>query len=124
MTILQELTKEELDTFLKKTKHIYNTAHTKLCFAIIKRIHRRLLMGHRFGTITVCKTKCLVVDGNHRFIAYSLAGIEVEVRDGTSNHSDVAKTFNEIIIDKVEDWDEYSAANKKFCNDDFLKKLD
>ena len=123
MIIAHELTKEILDTFLKETNHKYNTAHSVLCYAIIKRIHRRLLMGYRFGTITVCQTKCLVVDGNHRFIAYSLAGIDVEVRDGTSSHCDVPKSFNDINIDQDKDWDIYSPEKKIFCNDDFLKDL-
>ena len=45
MNIAKEITTEILDSFLKGTKHKYNTAHSLLCFAIIKRIHRRLLLG-------------------------------------------------------------------------------
>jgi hypothetical protein len=123
LTIALELTKEILDAYLQNTEHKYLTTHKTLCFAIIKRIHRRVLLGHRFGAITVCETKGIVVDGNHRFIAYSLAGIAVDVKEGTSNHSDVPKTYNEIIIDQVHDWDMNSSENKKFCSDDFLKDL-
>nr|WP_121273479.1 hypothetical protein [Pedobacter schmidteae] len=124
MIIAQELTKEDLAAFINVTEHKYNTAHSILCFAIIKRIHRRVLMGHRFGAIKVCHSKCLVVDGNHRYIAYALAGIDIEVIPGTSSHCDKLNTFNNIKIDDVQDWDMNCPKNKKFCNDDFLKNLD
>jgi hypothetical protein len=58
-----ELTPEVLKAYLKSTNHTYNTTHTILCFAIIKRIHRRVLMGYRFGAISVCYSKGLIIDG-------------------------------------------------------------
>jgi len=124
LKVVPELTLKDLVSFINDTEHKYHTAHTVLCFAIIKRIHRRVLIGHRFGEIKICRTKCLVVDGNHRYIAYSLAGISIDEIEGTSSHCDVVKSFNNIRIDETNDWDMNCRINKKYCCDDFLDKLD
>jgi hypothetical protein len=76
-------------------------------------------MGYIFGAITVCYSKGLIIDGNHRFIAYSLAGIQPDIKEGTSNHSDVLKSYNDLRIGEVADWDMNDVKKKIFCNDDF-----
>lgn len=118
------LTQQDIIDFLQKVEHEYKTTHTKLCFVKIQRIHRRLLMGYRFGGIKIHSSN-LITDGNHRYIAYKLAGIDF-VRHGggrpfCTNDKDLIK-INEIIIDFDDDWDINSKYTKKFCTDDFLKK--
>jgi len=110
---------EKLNHFVKNTNHDYLTTHKKLCFAIIQRIYRRVLLGYRFGAIRVSNDE-LVVDGNHRYIAYKMAGIDFEIVKANRSFSDEPINFNEIIIDTNEDWDFNNPAYRKFCNDDFL----
>jgi len=57
--------------FIKNTDHILFTTHTKVCYSIIERIHRRVLDGYgiKFGPIKVDQKTNLIVDGNHRYIS-------------------------------------------------------
>jgi len=107
--------------FIEKHEHQYTTVHKKLCFFIIKRIYRRVKKGYRFGNIKI-SDKGLIIDGNHRYIAYKLAEIEFQTIKGTSSHCDEPKNFNEIKIDVIEDWDLNSESSRKYCNDDFLRE--
>lgn len=75
MDEFKELTIEYLRDFLNNNEHKYQTAQQRLCFAIIKRMYRRVCQGYRFGQIRICRYKNMVVDGNHTYISYSLAGI-------------------------------------------------
>lgn len=70
----------------------------------------------------VCQDKGIVVEGNHRFIAYSLAGIEFEVISGTSNRSDEISRYNEISIDNDNDWDKHDPNNISYCDDNYIGK--
>ncbi len=112
---------EKLQNFISNTNHTYLTTHHKLCFAIVARIYKRVLNGYRFGAIKISNQQ-LIVDGNHRYIAYTLAGIEFEVIKGTHSFCDSPKKFNEIEIDVIQDWDANNPYNKRFCDDDFLKE--
>ena len=116
-----ELDANTVKKFIEQTEHKYFTTHEKLCFAIINRIYIRLLAGYRFGAIKISDDE-LIIDGNHRYIAYQLAGIEIEIISGTRSFSDNLKNFNEIIIDFDEDWDANNKKTKKFCTDEFLKE--
>lgn len=116
------LTKEEVQDFIRDTKHDFYTTHEKLCFIKIQRIHRRLQMGYRFGNITIYNNE-LIIEGNHRYIAYKMCGIEFDIRKGTKSHSDVNKNINEIIVDIDEDWDYNCLQTRHYCNDDFLQGL-
>ncbi|RYX80859.1 hypothetical protein EON73_05140 [bacterium] len=108
-----------MQAFLVETEHNYLTTHHKLCFAIIARIYRRVLQGYKFGAIKV-SNKRLIVDGNHRYIAYQLAGIEFEILEATHSFCDQPERFNQIKIDTKQDWDANHPDTKKYCNDDFL----
>lgn len=46
---------KRLIDFIKNTNHIFFTTHTKVCYSIIERIHRRVLDGYgtKFGPIKV-----------------------------------------------------------------------
>lgn len=39
------------------------------------------------------------MDGNHRYIAYKLANIEIEILEATGSFCDQPKKFNDIVID-------------------------
>ena len=121
MDKFEELTIERLNSYFKESDTKYHTAHNVLCFAIIKRIYRRVMMGYRFGGITVCEYKGIVVDGNHRYIAYLLAGVEIEFICGTSSHCDLRNCYKDIRIDTKEDWDYNSPSYRKYCNDKILE---
>lgn len=119
-TALKELDIDQLRYFIENEQHEYSTAHTILCFAIIRRIHRRLLMGYRFGSIKISKNG-LIIDGNHRYVAYKIADVPIETILGTSSFCDKNRSFNEVQIDIHQDWDANNCLTRKFCSDDFLK---
>ena len=114
---------ERLKDFIANGEHKYLTAHKKICFAIIKRIYTRVIKGHRFGAIKISDNE-LIIDGNHRYIAYKLAHVEFQIIEGTRSFCDQSRSFNEIEIDIKEDWDFNNPKNKKYCNDDFLSNED
>ena len=93
------------------------TTHRCLCFAIVRRIYYRCLAGYYFGDIKVCVKNCLVVDGNHRYIAYLLADIEFGIIAWTSSKSDMLLSFNALEIDFDNDWDRYFYNNRLLITD-------
>ncbi|AQX85608.1 hypothetical protein OZ664_01015 [Elizabethkingia sp. HX WHF] len=116
---------KRLIDFIKNTNHIFFTTHTKVCYSIIERIHRRVLDGYgtKFGPIKVDQKTNLIVDGNHRYIAYKLANFDFETIPWNKNYSDLYNNINDFIIVINEDWDMNSEKNRKYCSDDFLKDL-
>ncbi|UUC44862.1 hypothetical protein [Flavobacterium cerinum] len=112
-----------LEQFIRNVDHEYETTHKVVCFAVIQRIYRRILAGYRFGSIKVNNGK-LVVDGNHRYIAYKLAGIVVDKVKSGRSFSDIGRSFNHIKIDVNEDWDRNCPYHRKYCNDDFLSEFE
>ncbi|WP_230978927.1 hypothetical protein [Flavobacterium supellecticarium] len=109
--------------FIQNSCHEYLTTHQVVCFAIIKRIYRRVLAGYRFGSIKVNNDE-LVTDGNHRYIAYKLAGIAINTVKSGCSFSDIRRSFKDIKIDTIEDWDYNCPYNRKYCNDDFLSDFE
>lgn len=113
-----ELTIERLREFLKDDKHQYGTAQTKLCFAMIKRMYYRCT-DYDLGSIKVCSVRCMVVDGNHRFIAYSLAGMKFDVVSYTSSPCDILQEYSQVIVDE-DDWDDNHDNTRKYCANDYI----
>lgn len=118
------LIKQDIENFLQNVEHEYTTTHTKLCFAKIQRIHRRLLMGYRFDGIKIHTSK-LISEGNHRYIAYKLAGIDFDIHGGGRPFcikDEHLIKINAIDIDYTNDWDSYSKETKKYCTDEYLNE--
>lgn len=120
----EELTRDRFEEFIAQNSFKYRTVQVKLCFQIIKRMYKRCTLGYYFGDIKVCKSKEMVVEGNHRYLAYLLVGIEFEVIDWTSSYSDVPIQYNGIKVDFDEDWDEFQKETRMFLTDDFLKDFE
>ncbi|HFK5526479.1 TPA: hypothetical protein ACGZ9Q_002819 [Elizabethkingia anophelis] len=78
-----------------------------MCYSIIKRIHRRVLdeYGTKFGPIKIDQKTNLIVDGNHRYIAYKLANSDFETIPWNKNYSDPYNTINDFVVITNEDWD-------------------
>lgn len=120
----RELTKDRFEEFVKSHAFTYCTAQHKLCFAIIKRMYARCIQGYYFKGVKVCVNKGIVVDGNHRYIAYLLAEIEFEIIDWRSSDSDVSKHYSKLDIDFEKDWDVNLYCNRKYISDgDWLDKF-
>ena len=111
--------------FIENSKHEYFTTHTKLCFFKIHRIYCRVINGYgpKFGEVKINEETNLIIDGNHRYIAYKLAKFNFGVINWTRNHSDVDKNISDIEIDYIEDWDKNNKETIKYCFDDFLLDL-
>lgn len=111
--------------YIEETEHEYFSTHTKICFFIIHRIYRRVLLGYgsKFGGIKIDTTNKLIIDGNHRYIAFKLANFNFETIEWTKNHSDPLNKINSINLVISEDWDMNCPTNKKYCTDEFLADL-
>jgi hypothetical protein len=118
----------KLNSFLSTHDHKYKTTQTTVCKFVVERIYNRVKKGYgskHFGAINIDKEENLIVDGNHRYIAYEMADIEYEIRSYTKSHCDIHpyKEIKDIQIDSIYDWDAYNHKTKKYLTDDFLKKL-
>ena len=58
-----------------------------------------------------------MVDGNHRYVAYLLAGIEFGIIAWTCSESDIPLSFNALEIDFDNDWDRYLYNNRLLITD-------
>jgi len=115
-----ELDIKTLKEFIKAEGLEYLTAQKKLCFVIIARIYRRVLAGYYFGPIAIDED--LIVNGNHRYIAYRLANVKFEVVKATRSHCDQLKSFSDIAIDIEEDWDANHPNTQKYVPMNSLKE--
>lgn len=119
---------KQLDDFLANGNHKYQTVQKLVCVHVIERIYRRVKLGygHHFGGIKVNIEENLIIDGNHRYIAYEMAGFEYEVIPQGKNHCDQPpyRDIKKFSVDYEFDWDMAQPDTRKFCNDDFLKDLD
>ncbi|MCQ9640979.1 hypothetical protein MP478_16465 [Chryseobacterium sp. WG14] len=119
---------KQLDDFLANAEHKYKTIQSLVCVHVIERIYRRVKLGYgrHFGGVKVNIEENLIIDGNHRYIAYEMAGFDYEIIPQNKNHCDKPpyrdiKTFE---VDYEVDWDMGHPHTRKFCNDDFLKDFD
>lgn len=121
--VIEELSIEDVNCILSKEKPLYKTFQKRLCFAIIKRIYRRTKLGYQFGAIKVCKERETIIDGNHRYIAYLLAGVNIDFIPGTSSKSDLEIEYLEVYFEEIEYWDLNHPKTLKYINDDFLLSM-
>lgn len=123
--IIDETFFEKLNDYILNENHTYYSTHTKLCYFIVYRIYKRVLdgYGNKFGGIKIDVNNNLIIDGNHRYLAYKLANFKFQIIKGTKNHSDNFNKINNINIDINEDWDYNCKINRKYCDDKFLEDL-
>ncbi|NJM80428.1 MAG: hypothetical protein HC854_13925 [Flavobacterium sp.] len=103
-------------------KHNHFTNQSKVCLRVIERIYRRVNEGFYFGDVKVDFGECLIIDGNHRYIAYSLANIEFGMVPSVKNFCDKSpyKEIKDIVVDIENDWDLNNPTTIRFCTDDFI----
>lgn len=113
-----------LEEFMYSGCHEYKTLQNGVCYYIVERIYKRVKQGHghKFGAIKIDVKENLIIDGNHRYIAYKLAGFEFDIQPYCKNFSDKPpyKEIGDIRIDDQTDWDYNDPSKRKYCNDDFL----
>ncbi|WP_370896623.1 hypothetical protein [Chryseobacterium gossypii] len=114
---------EQLENFIRNTDHEYYTTQTKICYFIVERIYKRVLDGYDFGAIKIDEEYGLIKEGNHRYIAYKMAGYDFKIIPWTKNHTDPFNRINDFVIDNEEDWDRNDPEYIKYCTDEFLKDL-
>ncbi|OWP84517.1 hypothetical protein BWK59_04885 [Flavobacterium davisii] len=112
-----------LNEFINSREQIYFTNQTKICYFVVERIYKRVLNNYYFGGVKIDFNENIIIDGNHRFIAYSLAGCEFEKIPTIKNFCDTPpyKEFKNITVDITNDWDLNNPKTKKYCDDKFLE---
>ena len=113
---------EKLNLFLLNNKHSHFTNQSKVCLRVVERIYRRVNNGFYFGDVKVDLNESLIIDGNHRYIAYSLANIEFGLTPSVKNFCDKSpyKEIKDIVVDIENDWDLNNPRTIRFCDDDFI----
>jgi hypothetical protein len=118
---------DKLNKFLSDHKHEYKTVQVKICLFVVERIYRRVKLGYgkSFGGIKIDIGQNLIIDGNHRYIAYKLAEFDYDVIEYRKNHCDVPpyREIKDFIVDSKVDWDKAHPKTMKYCNDDFLENF-
>lgn len=102
---------------MNNNKFEFMTVHKRLCFNIIKRIVRRCKQNYYFDDVKVCLTKRIIVDGNHRYIAYLIAGIKFDVIKSTSSNCDNPIDYSTLEVDFSNDWDVHQYKYRKYIDD-------
>lgn len=120
--------RKQLDEFLKNGGHRYKTVQSTICFFVVERIYRRVKLGYgkHFGAVRIDEEEGLIIDGNHRYIAYEMAGFTYDIIPSSKNHCD-KPPYNEIktfTVDYNYDWDMGQLSTRKYCSDDFLESFD
>lgn len=109
---------------MSNESHEYKTLQSGVCYFIVERIYNRVMQGHghKFGAIKIDVEEKLIVDGNHRYIAYKLAGFDFEIQPWCKNFSAKPpyREIRDIQIDDKVDWDQNDPKKLKYCNDSFL----
>lgn len=116
---IYELSIEALKRIIDEPTYTYSTAQKRICYIKVARIYRRVVAGYYFGPIKIDDD--MIVEGNHRFLAYTLAKIDFEITPGTRSHCDESKNFKDIVIDTEQDWDANNSEDRKYCDDTFLE---
>ena len=81
------------------------STHSRLCFPIIDRIYRKMLVGIKFSPIKV--DEGIIIDGHHRYLASVLAGITVDVDLSQRTSATEIYEWHTIQFD-LNDWDSES----------------
>lgn len=113
---------DKLNLFLSDNEHQHFTNQSKVCLSVIERIYRRVKQGFYFGDIKVDFEQSLIIDGNHRYIAYSMANINFGLIPSIKNFCDKYpyKEIKNIEVDSEHDWDLNNPSTVKFCDDNFI----
>lgn len=99
---MKHISKEEFIEWVKSRDFNLKSSHDKLCFPIIYRIYRKMIIGIKFHGIKV--NEDTIIDGHHRYLASQLAEITIEIFP--SPRTSATKTTNwESIEFDHEDWD-------------------
>lgn len=114
----------KLNLFLLENEHSYFTNQSKVCLRVIERIFKRVSNGYYFGDVKVDFKENLIIDGNHRYIAYSLANIDFGLIPSNKNFCDVPpyKEIRNIKVDIEDDWDLNNPSTVRFCDDNFINE--
>ncbi len=99
---METLTIDTILNLLKSGSIELKSTHQKLCYPIIVRIYRKMLIGIEFNGIKVDGD--IIIDGHHRYLASLLADVSLEKYP--SNRTSATSIFQWIDVEIVsEDWD-------------------
>jgi hypothetical protein len=98
--MVEELTIEFVQEYLKNTKLELHSTHEKVSFPILYRIYGKLKNGERFGPISV--DDAIIVDGHHRYICHHILGITIETKKWTRSFSISSTPWDRVIVDPLD----------------------
>lgn len=99
---MEILTLEIAHHLLKERNQDLKSTQDKLCFPIVQKIHRKMLVGIRFKGIKVSGD--LIIDGHHLYIASLLAGAKMEIVPWKSTSATLPVSWHNVSL-VLEDWD-------------------
>lgn len=101
---MEQLSIKSVKDFLQESeiKIELSSTHAKLCYPIINRIYKKMLIGIKFPSIKVEDN--LIIDGHHRYLASLLANSILDIAPGIKTSATSGYKWNEVTLD-TDDWD-------------------
>lgn len=97
---------------LQEDKIYLKSTQTKLCYPIIDRIYRKMMIGVKFPNIKVIDN--CIIDGHHRYLASILANVKLEMDISFMSSAKKVNDWKNVVLIN-EDWD--TAAKIKLLNE-------
>ncbi|MFN8276336.1 MAG: ParB/Srx family N-terminal domain-containing protein [Chitinophagales bacterium] len=100
--ILKQISIEIVTNFVNQNSIELKSTHERLCYPVIERIYKKMIIGIKFSGIKVDGD--VIIDGHHRYLASLLAGITLDIYP--SNKTSATKVSDWKTVSFVEeDWD-------------------
>lgn len=100
--IMKEINIIKVKNLLNQGVFELNSTQERLCYPIVERIYKKMLVGIKFPGIKVDKDH--IIDGHHRYIASLLTDLSIERYPSTKTLAAKKSDWN--MVDLVaEDWD-------------------
>lgn len=99
---MKQITLENVKELIHSRQFELHSTHDRLCFPIILRIYKKMMLGIKFSGINVDGR--LIIDGHHRYLASQLTGIKLDVNPSQKTSATIVTDWKSIEFE-LEDWD-------------------
>jgi hypothetical protein len=106
---MQTISIDEVREFLKSHTFPLQPTQQKICYPIIRRIHRKMQMGVPFENINI--DNLLLINGHHRYICSLLLQLEIGTNAWKSPSNTIDLKWSDIDID-ANDWESIEIINR------------
>jgi hypothetical protein len=110
---MKAITPDLVIALFKEQPILLHATHHRLCFPIIQRIYKKMLLGIKFSPIKIADD--FIVDGHHRYVASLLAKKNIDCIPSLKTAATLKSDWSSIQLD-LQDWD--TAAKIQILNEE------